>query len=115
MLSKQPGLIRRLAATAMPMAQTQVRGFKQIHNLNEVVFTTQWELHQRTAKYLERTDKIYKPSQTLEFNREGEILLYSCDNIRHSTVYFKYPYCFYDCFVPLSWYFFFVNPFSWNW
>ena len=70
---------------------------------------------QRTYKYLERTDKVYKPSQTLEFNREGELLLYSCDNIKHSAVYFKYPYCLYDCLMPISWYLFFVNPFNMSW
>lgn len=58
---------------------------------------------------------MYKPSQTLEFNREGEMLLYSCDNVKHSVIYLKYPYIMYDCFIPLSWYIFFINPFSWTW
>jgi hypothetical protein len=58
------------------------RGFRQVKNLHEIVWTAQAELTQRTAKYLERTDKVYKPSQTLEFNRDGELLLYSCDNIK---------------------------------
>ena len=59
------------------MAQQQSRSFRQVHNLHEVVYTTQAELSQRTTKYLERTDKVYKPSQTLEFNREGELLPWS--------------------------------------
>ena len=91
------------------------RQFRQVNNLHEVVYTAQAELAQRTEKYLERTDRVYKPSQTIEFNREGELLLYSCDNIKHSTIYFKYPYCLYDCAMPLSWYLFFVNPFNWSW
>ena len=66
-------------------------------------------------KYLKRTDKVYKPSKTIEFNREGEILLYSCNNIKNSVVYFKYPYVLYDSLVPLSIYWFFVNPLNWNW
>ena len=91
------------------------RSFRQVNNLHEIVYTAQAELSQRTEKYLERTDRVYKPSKTIEFNREGELLLYSCDNIKHSTIYFKYPYCMYDCLMPLSWYFFFVNPFMWSW
>ena len=79
------------------------------------MYTTQAELTQRTAKYLERTDKVYKPSQTIEFNRDGELLIYSCDNIKNSVIYLKYPYCMYDMFIPLSWYVFFINPFSWSW
>jgi hypothetical protein len=51
----------------------------------------------------------------MEFNREGEMLLYSCDNIKHSTIYFKYPYCMLDGFIPLSWYLFFINPFHMQW
>ena len=91
------------------------RSFRQVNNLHEIVYTAQAELSQRTEKYLERTDRVYKPSKTIEFNREGELLLYSCDNIKHSTIYFKYPYCMYDCLMPMSWYIFFVNPFFWSW
>jgi hypothetical protein len=79
------------------------------------VYTADSELQQRTAKYLERTNKVYKPSHTLEFNREGELLLWSCDNIKHSTVYLKYPYCTITAMTPLSMYIFFVNPFMWKW
>ncbi len=28
---------------------------------------------------IEDTSRIYKPSYTIEFNREGEVLLYSCE------------------------------------
>ena len=97
------------------LAQTPVRGFRQIHNLHEVVYTAEEELAGRTAKYLEKTDKVYKPSTTLEFNREGELLLWSCDNIKHSTIYLKYPYCTQIGLMPLSWYVFFVNPFNFWW
>ena len=79
------------------------------------MYTTETEIAQRTDKYLELTDKVYIPSKTMEFNREGELLLFSCDNIKHSIIYFKYPYCMYDGLVPLSWYFFFVNPFAMSW
>jgi len=63
-----------------------------MHNLHEINWTTQLELQQRTAKYLERTDRVYLPSKTIEFDRNGELLLFSCDNVRNSTIYFKYPY-----------------------
>jgi len=97
------------------MAAPQMRHFRQVNNLHEIVYTAQAELAQRTTKYLERTDKVYKPSETIEFNREGELLLFSCDNIRHSPVYLKYPYIMYDGLIPLSWYIFFCNPFGMSW
>jgi hypothetical protein len=105
----------RVATQGRQLAQTQRRGFRQVKNLHEIVYTAQSELNQRTAKYLERTDKVYKPSKTLEFNRDGELLLYSCDNVKNSVVYLKYPYVLYDSLIPLSWYIFFINPFCWNW
>lgn len=97
------------------MGTHNLRAFRQVHDLHEVVYTTEQELAGRTAKYLERTDKVYKPSQTLEFNREGELLLWSCDNIKNSTIYLKYPYCTHMMTIPLSWYLFFINPLMWNW
>lgn len=100
---------------AYPLAAIPTRNFRQMNNLHEVNYTTQMELQQRTSKYLERTDRVYKPSKTLEFDRSGELLLWSCDNIKNSIIYFKYPYCFYDCLMPMSWYFLFVNPFLWKW
>jgi len=93
----------------------QVRGFRQVNNLHEISYTANLELAQRTTKYLERTSKVYKPSKTIEFNREGELLLFSCDNIKHSIIYFKYPYIMYDCHMPLSIYTFFYNPFCFTW
>ena len=104
-----------LASQRASFVQLPSRYFRQANNLHEIVYTNECETLQRTTKYLERTDKVYKPSQTLEFNREGELLLYSCDNIKHSQVYLKYPYVFYDSFIPLSWYIFFINPFNMPW
>lgn len=39
-----------------------------------------------------KTSRVYKPAETIEFNREGEVLLYSADPLLNETVYFKYPY-----------------------
>jgi len=92
---------------AMPSV---VRDFMQVKDLNQVVSTAQLEEEQRTEKFLEFTNKVYKPSKTIEFNREGELLLFSCDNIKHSNVYFKYPYVMYDAMIPLAFYIFFADP-----
>ena len=44
------------------MGAYPMREFRQVNNLHEVVYTAQTELAQRTEKYLERTDRVYKPS-----------------------------------------------------
>ena len=86
-----------------------------MHDLHEITYTAEQELMERTAKYLERTDNVYKPSKTVTFDRNGEMLLYSCNNIKNNIVYLKYPYIMYDCLIPITWYINFVNPFMWKW
>lgn len=86
------------------------RGYHQIKDLNQIVAKAADEEAQRSDKFLEYTHKIYKPSKTITFNRDGEVLLFSCDNLKHSQVYFKYPYILYDALIPLAFYSLFLNP-----
>jgi hypothetical protein len=87
-----------------------MKGYKQVQDLHTIIATAQLEEDQRTEKFLEYTSKIYKPSSTIEFNREGELLLFSCDNFRLSQVYLKYPYVMFDAMIPLSFYIFWADP-----
>lgn len=48
----------------------------------------------QNSPMISETDRVYKPTYTIEFNREGEVLLYSGNPINSSTLYFKYPYVF---------------------
>ena len=40
------------------------------------------------------SNRVYKPTYTIEFNREGEVLIYSGNPIKNETIYFKYPNIF---------------------
>ena len=73
------------------------------------------EQEQESGLVIEHTDRVYKPSKTIEFNREGEILLYSCDPIKHSVVYWKYPYILYESLIPASIWMYLYNPFELHW
>lgn len=87
MISKVRQLINK------PLINTLQRSIGHIKNMNEEnvrVIAEQIE-HEPT---LAKTDRIYKPTYTIEFNREGEALIYSGNPIKDSTVYFKYPYIF---------------------
>lgn len=81
-----------------------------VKDLNQIMSVAELEASQRSDKYLEYTAKVYKPSKTITFDRNGEVLLFSCDNIKHSQVYLKYPYCLIDSLIPLAWYLFFCDP-----
>lgn len=86
------------------------RSYHQVKDLNQIMYTASLEEDQRKGKFLEYTKKVYKPSKTITFDRNGEVLLFSCDNFRHSQVYLKYPYCLIDACIPLACYIFFINP-----
>ena len=62
-----------------------------------------------------RTDRIYKPTYTIELDRVGEVLLYSCDPLKHSTVYFKYPYIMYEALIPAAIINWTYNPLGLEW
>jgi hypothetical protein len=61
---------------------------------------------------IEYTDRVYKPTHSIEFNRRGEIVLYSATPLRTMTIYTKYPYCLYESFIPACIYMYYMNPFS---
>lgn len=59
---------------------------------------------------VQENDRVYKPSYTIEFDRTGEVLLYSCEPFKHMTIYFKYPYILYESLIPLSLWCLYMNP-----
>jgi hypothetical protein len=61
-MARQAALLAAASSSHKGLVQQPSRGFRQVKNLHEIVWTAQAELTQRTAKYLERTDKVYKPS-----------------------------------------------------
>lgn len=103
-------LSRLLTPSFSLLPKLPIKNYHQVKDLNQVMYTAELEEEQRKAKFLEYTHKVYKPSKTITFDRNGEVLLFSCDNFKHSQVYLKYPYCLIDALIPLAWYIFFVNP-----
>ncbi len=64
-----------------------------IKNMNEENMRVK-ALEMSQKPVIEKTDRVFKPTHTVEFNREGEALIYSADPLGKETVYFKYPYIF---------------------
>ena len=59
--------------------------------------------------------RIYKPTYQLEFNRVGELLLYSGTPFKHKTLYTQYPYVLYESLIPLAFFMFLMNPLELTW
>ena len=55
----------------------------QTKNLFEEKVRKQIQDMQDNPQLVELTDRIYKPTHTIEFDRCGEVLLYSCEPRQH--------------------------------
>lgn len=55
---------------------------------------------QHDQPLIEETNRIYKPTYTIEFNREGEVLLYSCEPTKE-VIFLSLD----DCLFQISIYF----------
>jgi hypothetical protein len=83
-------LVRNLSRFAR-LTRVPARNMQHIKNMiDENVRVKAQEIND--TPLLQTTDRVYKPSRTIEFNRDGEVLLYSANPIKNSTIYFKYPY-----------------------
>ena len=100
---------------ATPSRLTVKRSYLHIKNMEKE--------HQRATiqrefdkdVHIDTYDKVYKPLNTIEFNRTGEVLLYSCNPFKHKQVYFKYPYVFWESLSPLFAFLFAANPLQLSW
>lgn len=83
--------LKRLVTSSL--AHTVRRSVGHIKNMNEENVRVIAEQMEHEPEIL-KTNRVYKPTYTIEFNREGEALIYSGNPIKNSTIYFKYPYIF---------------------
>jgi len=93
------------------------RGYFHIPNMNRETMRKNIQDEFDANNPVVKTDKVYKPTYTIEFNRVGEVLLYSCEPTKHMQIYMKYPYILYESCIPLCMFMWYVNPFAlaWNW
>jgi len=98
----------------MQLATLASRNINHIKNMVDEQLKYQAE-ELNNLPVVEQTTRVYKPSYTIEFDRVGEVLLYSCDPFRHMTIYAKYPYVLYESFMPMCLYLFLMNPLELAW
>ena len=89
-----------------------VRTYKHVMDIEEEQKRQTIQKDYDNMSAIELTDRVYKPTHTIEFNRRGEIVLYTATPLRTMTIYTKYPYCLYESTIPISLYLFYMNPFS---
>jgi uncharacterized membrane protein YecN with MAPEG domain len=70
----------------------------------------EFQLRHDDQTIIEVTDRIYKPLNPIEFNRLGEVVLYTCSPFKHKPLYNVYPYSLYEACIPACLYMFLMNP-----
>ena len=106
-----------LSKSALPLLRRLGRPFRQFPNVELV------KKQQEIQELYDRNEVIghiaaYKPSYTLEFDRNGELLIYSAEPLRSRAFLLKYPYILYESMALTALWAFLVNPFAlyfgWN-
>jgi hypothetical protein len=75
------------------LTHTARMAMNHIKNMNEENVRVIAEQMEKESMII-KTDRVYKPTYTIEFDRTGEALLYSANPLKNETIYFKYPYIF---------------------
>lgn len=90
------------------------RGYKHVMDIEEqkIVQETQREYDLTNSRLAQHTDRVYTPSEQIELNRIGEIVLYTAAPLRDRVVYFKYPYVVFESMIPMLCYLWYMNPFE---
>lgn len=91
------------------------RGFLHIRNMEKEKQRAEIQRDFDKPSHIDTYDKIYKPSQTIEFNRTGEALLFSCEPFKHKTIVFQYPHVLFESMAPLMFFMGYANPLNVNW
>lgn len=90
------------------------RGFRHIQDMREesvkAQLQQQWDNNDIEINY----DRVYKPSYTIEFDRTGEVVLFSCNPFKHRQIYLQYPYVLFESGIPLCLFMYLANPFSFS-
>jgi hypothetical protein len=82
------GVAQSLSKSLLRQAHRTIGHIKNMDEENVRVIADQLEREPTLIK----TNRVYKPTYTIEFDRTGEALIYSANPLKNETIYFKYPY-----------------------
>lgn len=82
------GVSQTLSKSLLRQSQRAIGHIKNMDEENVRVIADQLEREPTLIK----TNRVYKPTYTIEFDRVGEALIYSGNPLKNETIYFKYPY-----------------------
>ena len=86
------------------------RNYRQVMDIEEEKMRQENQIFEDNKNPIEYTDRVYKPLHSIEFNRVGEVVLYTCEPFRHKPLFNVYPYVLWESCIPAFLYMYFVNP-----
>ena len=87
-----------------------LRQYRQVMDIEEEKHRQELQLKHDDRSTIEVTDRVYKPIHSIEFNRLGEVVLYSCSPFKHKALYNVYPYTLFEACIPACLYMYVMNP-----
>ena len=103
-----------LTKLRMPLA----RSYRHVIDMDEERKRQMVQIDFDNTNPIEATDRVYKPTYTIEFDRCGEVVLYTSTPLKTMQIYLKYPYVLYESMILPCLYMFYMDPFNipyhWN-
>ena len=87
------------------------RKYMQVMDIEEEKRRLELKEKLENKNTIEYTDRVYKPTHQIEFNRTGEVVLYTCSPFKHKPLYNVYPYTLFELSILPCLYMYYVNPF----
>jgi hypothetical protein len=87
------------------------RFYRQIMDIDEEKTRQELQAKADNQNPIEYTDRVYKPLHPIEFNRLGEVVLYTCNPFKHKPLFNVYPYTMFELSIPAFLYMYYANPF----
>ena len=94
------------------LRQVQRYNYIQVQDIQDEQIRQKEQILYDNKDAVEVTDRIYKPTNTIEFDRIGEVVLYSATPLKSKRVYLVYPYIANEMLIPPCLYMYYFNPFD---
>ena len=101
----------RARAAVAGLRALSTRGYMQVMDIEEEKIRQKLQIKQDNTSPIEYTDRVYKPLHQIEFDRTGEVVLYTCSPFQHKPLYNVYPYTLFEVSIPACFYMYYMNPF----
>ena len=106
--------ITKVSGSVTGLSSILTRSYMHIPDMKEENIKAQLQKDYDDNNIVVNYDRVYKPSYQIEFDRTGEVVLYTCDPFKHRTIYLQYPYVLYESCIPLCLFMYLANPLDWS-